>query len=255
MKYRLLQAVNILALSALAFLKVNDSSISWWYFVAVLFVYSLVLFGGCALIQWQFFMPVVCKVPTEGKVVYLTFDDGPHPELTPLILEVLRNHNIKAAFFCIGKNLSGNEALVAEMNQHGHVIANHSFEHNFWFDMLPAEKMLQQMQQTDSVVEAITGQKNKLFRPPYGVMNPNLTKAIKQGGYTPVGWSIRSMDTVAQSKDQLIQKVVWNLKPGAIILLHDTISLTAESLDEMIQKIKEKGYSFGDCSQNLFTQV
>ncbi len=186
-------------------------------------------------------MPVVCSAKTTERVVALTFDDGP-ARYTAAILDTLKQHNVSAAFFCIGKNIPGNEPLLQRIVSEGHTIGNHSYSHHYWFDMFGSGKMLADMKQMDNEVARATGLKPLLFRPPYGVMNPNLARAIKKGGYKPVGWSIRSFDTRAKDKQMLLSRIIGQLKPGSVILLHDSMEITAAILPELIEQIKNKGY-------------
>lgn len=103
--------------------------------------------------------------------------------------------------------------------------------------------MQSDLQQMDAEMERVTGLKPKLFRPPYGVTNPNLAKAIKKGGYTPVGWSVRSMDTVIKDGERLLSKINEGIKPGAVFLFHDTSKSTLSILPEFIQEVKKRGYN------------
>ncbi|MEP7237273.1 MAG: polysaccharide deacetylase family protein, partial [Ferruginibacter sp.] len=163
-------------------------------------VYSLIVFWGCYYVGSNFFIKIVCKAYTDKKEIAISFDDGPATNYTKEILEVLHTENIKATFFCIGNRIAGNETILQQIHNQGHIIGNHSFSHHFWFDMYAAKKMQQDLEQMDTEMEKATGLKPKLFRPPYGVTNPNLAKAIIKGGYTPVGWSVRSMDTVIKDE-------------------------------------------------------
>ena len=98
------------------------------------------------------------------------------------------------------------------------------------------------MKLTDAACEKITGLKPKLFRPPYGVMNPNLRKAIIDGGYTAVGWSVRSLDTVIKDEKTLLKKVIKALRPGAVFLFHDTSAVTVSILPLLIKQVHSLGY-------------
>jgi peptidoglycan/xylan/chitin deacetylase (PgdA/CDA1 family) len=102
--------------------------------------------------------------------------------------------------------------------------------------------MLADLQLTDLAMESTVGIKPTLFRPPYGVTNPNLKKAIINGGYTPIGWSVRSMDTVTNNKRKLLDKITRSLKPGAIYLFHDTSKTTLAVLPAFISYARESGY-------------
>ena len=102
--------------------------------------------------------------------------------------------------------------------------------------------MQEDLKQMDIEMERVTGLRPKLFRPPYGVTNPNLAKAIKNGGYTPVGWSVRSMDTVIKDGKKLLNKINNGIKPGAVFLFHDTSKTTLDILPQFIKEVKKRGY-------------
>jgi len=211
-------------------------------YVLVVFIYSLLLFYGSYFIQSGFYIKATCSAQTDKKIIALTFDDGPAKSYTPQILRVLEEHDVQAAFFCIGNRIAGNETLVQAIHEQGHIIGNHSYSHHFWFDLFSSKKMLSDMKLMDAIVNEYTGLTPKLFRPPYGVTNPNVKKAIINGGYTPVGWSLRSMDTVIKDEKKLLEKVKQSINPGTIILFHDTSKTTLGILPEFIRYVKANGY-------------
>ena len=213
------------------------------YVYPLLFVvYSLIVFWGCYNVGSNFFIKIVCSADTNDKEIAITFDDGPAINYTPQILDVLKQENIKATFFCIGNRIAGNEHILKQIADQGHIIGNHSSSHHLWFDMFPAQKMLEDLKQMDDEMEKVIGHKPKLFRPPYGVTNPNLKKAIINGGYTPVGWNVRSLDTVIKDENRLLEKVSQGIKPGAVFLFHDTCASTLNMLPAFIQEVKNRGY-------------
>jgi peptidoglycan/xylan/chitin deacetylase (PgdA/CDA1 family) len=211
------------------------------YFI-LLIVYSLVLFYGSYFIQARFYIKSICAAETNKKEIAISFDDGPANEYTPAILDILRENNIQAAFFCIGKRIEGNEKIFKSVHEQGHIIGNHSFSHATWFDLFSAKKMLADMKMMDDAMKKITGLSPKLFRPPYGVTNPNLKKAIIDGKYISVGWNIRSLDTVIKDEDKLMKKVTSAVKPGSIILFHDTSKTTLNILPAFIKHLLAEGY-------------
>ncbi len=214
------------------------------YIYPLLFVaYSLIVFWGCYYVGSNFFIKIICRANTDKKEIAISFDDGPAENYTQQILNILNTENVKATFFCIGNRIAGNEAVLKQLQADGHIIGNHSYSHHFWFDMYAAKKMQSDLQQMDAEMERVTGLKPKLFRPPYGVTNPNLAKAIKKGGYTPVGWSVRSMDTVIKDGERLLAKINEGIKPGAVFLFHDTSKSTLNILPEFIQEVKKRGYN------------
>lgn len=211
------------------------------YFL-LLFAYSVILFWGCYNVGSSFFIKIVCKADTDRKEIAISFDDGPAENYTSKILAILNTENVKATFFCIGNRIAGNETVLKQVQADGHIIGNHSYSHHFWFDMYSAKKMEDDLEKMDAEMERVTGLKPKLFRPPYGVTNPNLAKAIKNGGYTPVGWSVRSMDTVIKDGKKMLAKINEGIKPGAVFLFHDTSKTTLDILPEFIQEVKKRGY-------------
>lgn len=183
------------------------------------------------------------QVAHRGKEVALTFDDGPAAP-TAAILDVLAKEKVPATFFLIGKNITGNEALVKRMANEGHTIGNHSFNHAVGFDWQSAGAMQLELEQTSAAIEAVTGKPVSLFRPPYGVTNPNLAKAVGRIGLRSIGWNLRSMDTVAKEESQLLRKLLRRTRPGSIILLHDRCEITARILPDLVAGLRKKGYTF-----------
>lgn len=212
------------------------------YFL-LLIIYFLVVFYGCYYIGSNFFIKIICSANTDQKEIAISFDDGPASNYTTEILQLLKQDNIKATFFCIGNRIAGNEDILKKIKEDGHIIGNHSYSHHFWFDIFSSEKMLNDLQKMDQETEKVTGIVPKLFRPPYGVTNPNLKKAIIKGNYIPVGWSVRSMDTVIRNEKKLLDKINRSLKPGAVFLFHDTSKTTVNILPEFIREVKKKGYN------------
>ena len=213
------------------------------YFLAA-FVYSLLLFYGSYYVGSNFFMKVLCSANTNAKQIAISFDDGPAHSYTAEILQVLKANNVPAAFFCIGKNIPGNENLLKQISDEGHIIGNHSFSHHFWFDLFSTRKMLADVQMMSETAKDVIGKRPKLFRPPYGVTTPNMKTVMQQGGFTAIGWNIRSLDTVIKDEEKLLQKINDQLKPGAIVLLHDTSKTTLAILPRFIEQAKSKGYEF-----------
>ncbi len=203
-------------------------------------IYSFIVFLGVKNICSQFFLKVQCVSDDKSKI-HLTFDDGPHPIITPQILEVLKNHNQKAVFFCVGKNIEQFPEIIKQIIEQGHDIGNHSYSHSIGFDFMSSQKVNDELEKTNNLIEQFTGKSNRLFRPPYGVTNPNIAKAVKQLGMKTIGWSIRSLDTV--KSPSVVQKRLMNVKPGDIILFHDTIHHTPEILEEFLRFLKNNDHN------------
>jgi peptidoglycan/xylan/chitin deacetylase (PgdA/CDA1 family) len=243
MTYRITNIITFILLAVLLTLHNLWQPVAWWIFVLLLLVYTAVLVWGSVNIATGFYMPVTCRVRTTEKVVALTFDDGPQTAFTPQVLDILKAAKVPAAFFCIGSNIEAQEPLLRRIHEEGHLIGNHSYSHHFWFDLFGAGRMLEELRRTDALVEKVTGARPHFFRPPYGVTNPNLRNAVVKGGYFPLGWSIRSLDTVAKEEEQLLHRITSKLEPGSIILLHDSAEITVKILPALIGHIRANGYT------------
>ncbi len=204
--------------------------------------YSLILFYGSYFVHSQFYMNTICKGDTVEKKIALTFDDGPLNNHTPQILSVLETCKVKATFFCIGKNAANHIDLLKQAHQQGHIIGSHSYSHSFWFDLLSSKRMQADLQEAHNLFKEELELNVRWFRPPYGVTNPNLKKAVERMGYTAIGWNVRSMDTVAKDDQALLNKLKQSLTPGAIFLFHDTMAITAKVLADFIIYAQQQGY-------------
>lgn len=209
----------------------------WWYLLPGL-VYMTLISIGSFRVDSNFHFPVICRNPEIKNGVAITFDDGPDAEVTPRILEVLRRHQVKAAFFLIAKKAEQQPELVKQIMEEGHIIGNHTYGHSYWFDFFPPYKMLEEFNRSESVIRQITGKSISWFRPPYGVTNPMMKTALRKSGFIPIGWSIRSLDTVIKDPEMVIDRIRKS-KGGDIILLHETRPDMPEILERVIIMLKE----------------
>jgi peptidoglycan/xylan/chitin deacetylase (PgdA/CDA1 family) len=213
-------------------------------YITIIISYIAILVWGTSVINSGFYMQAYCSGKPGEKVIGLTFDDGPDSKVTPIVLDVLKDHNIKAAFFCIGEKMAEDAELMKRISEEGHLIGNHTYTHHFFFDLFGKKKMSDEILRTESVIKNITGKENKLFRPPYGVINPPLAKVLKANDYKVVGWSLRSKDTVISDNDKLMKRLSSGLKEGDIVLFHDRLGYMTEVLEKFINLAKSRGYSF-----------
>jgi peptidoglycan/xylan/chitin deacetylase (PgdA/CDA1 family) len=178
----------------------------------------------------------------KDNLIALTFDDGPHPEFTAKALKLLKDYNAKASFFCIGKNAEKYPELVENILSEGHVIGNHSYSHINNYGFLSSKRVLQDIQQAQEVFNRITNLKLQFFRPPFGVTNPNIAKAIKELKLKTFGWQVRSFDTVAKDPDKVFRKISAKIQKGDIILLHDSNKISLEILEKLLQFLENKKF-------------
>jgi len=216
------------------------TSVSGWWYLALGAGYMTVISIGSFRVNSNFHFPVICRNSSIDKGVAITFDDGPDPETTPRILEVLKKHDAKAAFFLIAQKAEAHPDLVRRIHNEGHIIGNHTYGHSYYFDFFPAFRMLREFVKSQEVINNIIGKKIVWFRPPYGVTNPMMKKALRKSGFITVGWSIRSLDTVIKDPEKVIARVS-KAKAGDIILLHETRPDMPEILDRVLSMLEERG--------------
>jgi peptidoglycan/xylan/chitin deacetylase (PgdA/CDA1 family) len=190
----------------------------------------------------NFHHQVYCRGNSEEKSVSITFDDGPDPEKTQLILEALKKHDVQATFFCIGSKIAGNENLLQRINDAGHLVGNHSFSHSNWFSLFSPRKIRTELMETDRLIKNTLGKSPLFFRPPFGVINPMVSKALEKMPWRVVCWNIRSLDTLTKNPLRTRQNILKKLRPGSIILLHDHTEFTKSHLHDLLTGIRDAGY-------------
>jgi peptidoglycan/xylan/chitin deacetylase (PgdA/CDA1 family) len=164
-------------------------------------------------------------VSNTGKTVYLTFDDGPIPVVTEWVLGELKKHNFKATFFSIGDNITKHPEIFKKVVSEGHSIGNHTFNHlNGW--NTSTEDYIENVARCEEAVSKNINQtlKSRLFRPPYGKIKTAQSKAIQNLDYKIIMWDVLSADfDTTITKEQCLDNVLSNVKPGSIIVFHDSV--------------------------------
>lgn len=243
LKHPFIWKICLLALALLLAIKLwVQPEISLFIVLTPLFIYLGLAAWGSMLVNSNFYSPVLWKATVKNKSVALTFDDGPSPEGTLEILEILDNYSIKAAFFCIGKHVDLYPEILKKIDEQGHLIGNHSYSHHPVFDLFPTRKVQADLILANESIEKVIGKKTLLFRPPYGVTNPMLSSVLQKLKLISIGWSIRSLDTVFSDKDKLFKRVTRNVKPGDIFLFHDKCKVTVQILPALIEYLIAEGY-------------
>ncbi len=205
----------------------------WWILIPIFIVYSSVLVLGAVFIRLNFYIFSLSKLK-DNKSVLLTFDDGPHEKYTLQVLDLLDQYQAKAAFFLIGKNITGNDEIVKEIIRRGHIMGNHSYSHSPYFDIFSVKKMVTEVELTSGMIEKIIGKKPAYFRPPFGVTNPRINRLLKRSGMKSVAWSFRSFDGGQRPKEKIIESVKRNIKGGEILLFHDNRATSVAILEEIL---------------------
>jgi len=232
LRYNNINILFILIVLILGLL-IYTSGFPWWSLLIVLFLYSGLLVLGSVFIQLNFYIKSLTKLQ-DKKSVLLTFDDGPDKINTPKMLDILDQYNAKAAFFVIGDRIVQHPNLVMEIHQRGHIIGNHSYSHSNRFPIFSVNKMLGELEETNDLIERITGEKPKYFRPPFGVTNPRFARLLKRSGMISVAWSYRSFDGGNKPKAKIVQDIKQKIKGGEILLFHDNRAQTLVILEEVL---------------------
>ena len=210
----------------------------------------------------------VWAFPNNNNDVYLTFDDGPIPEVTPWVLSLLKKYHAKATFFCIGDNISKHPTVFRQLISEGHSIGNHTFNHlNGWKtstekyidNCVAFEEILKQVQDdhTNSTLHSEFKIQNSelLFRPPFGKITSKQATILQTKGYKIIMWNVLSADFDASiSKKECLENVINNIQPGSVIVFHD--SLKAEEklrfvLPKVLEHIKKLGLKCQPIIQEL----
>ncbi len=177
---------------------------------------------------------------TEPPKIAITFDDGPSPSCTGRLLDGLEERGVKATFFLIGKNAEENPELVKRISEEGHVIGNHTY-HHVDITRLSDEEAAYEINETDKVIYAITGEHVRYVRPPFGVWQKDLELQMET---LPVMWTVDPLDWTTENVDEIVNKVVTGIKENDIILLHDCYDSSVDAALRIVDILTKEGYEF-----------
>lgn len=197
------------------------------------------------------FSNFIWDIPNNEKKIYLTFDDGPTPEITNWVLNQLEQYNAKATFFCIGKNIAANPEIFNQILEKGHSIGNHTYNHlNGW--KTTSQEYLENIEACETAIlnlkSEIKDLKSKIFRPPYGKVKVAQAKKLRQQGYKIIMWDVLSADFDQNiSKEECLNNVLSNTTSGSIIVFHDSVK-AFKNLEYVLPKalryLTENHFSF-----------
>lgn len=218
------------------------------------FVFLMIVGSFLTITQHSLAIPSLVRTPgtyymanTQEKVVALTFDDGPDPIDTPAVLDILKEKEVRATFFVLGKAAQSNSYLLRRLVKEGHEIGNHGFNHDY-----QQRHLVEEMNQTDQVVFAATGNHTYFYRPPGGLVSKSQLEATKKNGHVAALWSVDSKDWRNPGVKQIVDNVIKNTFPGSIILMHDGgyhRIQTVNSLGPIIDALKARGYRLATLSE------
>jgi peptidoglycan-N-acetylglucosamine deacetylase len=166
------------------------------------------------------------KAACDTQQIAITIDDGPNPQVTPAVLDILQEANARATFFCIGKAVEGYPQLAQEIVRRGHTIENHSYAHRHHFSVMGPSQLRSEICRAQNVISQVTGRSPLYFRAPAGLRSPLLDPVLQGLDLKLVSWTRRGFDTVVNDPDKVLKKLEKNLTAGDILLLHDGNSAT-----------------------------
>ncbi len=191
------------------------------------------------------------QVNITEKVVAMTFDDGPHPTLTPKLLDILKARNIKCTFFVIGRSAKTYPNIIRRMIAEGHEVANHTWTHASLTSRSDAQ-IRTELQQSEDALVAAANYRPHLIRPPYGAINTRIKQLMfSEFGYSTIMWSVDPQDWRRPGVSVVTSRLVNGAHPGAIMLAHDIHPPTIEAMPAMFDQLLAKGYQFVTVSQLL----
>lgn len=182
----------------------------------------------------------VSSVTKEAPKIAITFDDGPSSHCTGRLLDGLRERGIKATFFLIGKNAAENPELVKRLDEEGHLIGNHTYNH-VEITRISDEEAKKEIRDTDEAIYAVTGKHVEYMRPPFGLWQEELEQELN---VMPVMWSIDPLDWTTKNVDEIVNKVVTEAGENDIILLHDCYDSSVDAALRIIDILQKKGFEF-----------
>ena len=193
-----------------------------------------------------------CRIDIRGSRsdsdFAITFDDGPHLEFTPKILEVLESHQVKATFFMSGRNIESNRSIAEDLASQGHLIGNHTYSHLSAL-RIGKSSLLEEVVRTKELIENITGEPNRFLRPPYGHITPALFSICRNLDLSIVLWSFNSWDFRGVSAERIIRRAERKISPGTILLFHEChfrdgsrdYSATIKAVDSILEYTLKRG--------------
>ena len=223
----------------------------WPLYLALGIVSNLLFSYSAVRSNCTWFGPVVTRFQTGKKEVWLTIDDGPHPQDTPRLLALLKRHGARATFFVVGRHVEQYPELALAMVRDGHQLANHSATHpvaSFW--CLPTSRLAREVDGCAQTLRKTTAAASRRFRAPAGMANLFLHFLLRERGMKLIGWSARGYDGLRHNVEPMVTGILESVEPGAIILLHEgkldghgnSVSLLV--IETLLKRLTLAGYSF-----------
>lgn len=188
---------------------------------------------------------------TPKKYIALTFDDGPDPDTTPLLLDILKTKQVHATFFVIGKDAQQFSGIVQRIYNEWHMIGSHTWSHGD-LRWLSSKNIVTEIQKTQKIIKKITWYVPIIIRPPYGAQNGRILQIFRTYHLASIQWSLDSNDRKLPTSGALVQEIMKKIQPWSIILMHDRLTGTIEAMPQIIDAIQKSGYTMVTVSELLW---
>jgi peptidoglycan-N-acetylglucosamine deacetylase len=238
-------------LAAIAIVSRVEGPTGWIAAGAMLLLGVAVMLWAVFDVNSSFWTPTYWKGPPGSKQVALTFDDGPDPEYTARVLEILARSNVPAAFFVVGHRAEEHPELLTAIHQGGHILGNHSFSHEWSINFRWRKRLVDEIRRTNKVISRTIGVRPHFYRAPHGFKSPALGDALTETDMVAIGWQVRGFDAVNGDAARIAQRIVERVRDGGVILLHDGACLqgtadrsaTLEALPVIIDGLRARGFT------------
>jgi len=233
-----------LALHAAAILLLVAAPSLWPWIAGALAANHLVLSAGVFFVRGRLLGPNLHRLPDAAAAhghVCLTFDDGPHPDMTPRVLEVLERYQAKASFFCVGEKARAHPEIVKEIARRGHSVENHTYRHSPAFALYGVSLLRREVESAQAIVASLTGRAPQFFRAPVGFRSPLLAPVLEHMGLRYVSWTRRGLDTVGGDPQRVLARLTSGLAAGDVLLLHDNEPGALAILPALLEQLAARG--------------
>lgn len=238
-----LQQASFFVHGACLLLVVTEPS-AWAWALAVVVGNHLLLTAAVFCPRAAFLGPNVSRLPAAARArgeVCLTFDDGPDPQLTPRVLELLERHGAKASFFCVGEKAAAHSEIVQDIARRGHSVENHTYRHPALFACFGPRKISRELDRAQQLLEHITGRSPVFFRAPAGFRSPLPHPALFRRRLQYVSWTRRGFDARQAHADQVLERLTRGLAAGDVLLLHDSRPVVLPVLARLLDELARRG--------------
>jgi len=223
----------------------------WWGMGAVAAAYLIIMVVGVTSIRLGFFCRAFCRGKPGQMRLALTFDDGPDSDATAPLLDVLKEQQVPAAFFCVGETAAANPGLVRRMAAEGHVVGNHTFRHGWWTNFLVGRPLRREVARAQEALRGILGRAPRYFRSPVGLTNPHLRGALNSLDMVLLGWDVRPFDRGSRP-EAVLRRIRRRVRDGSIIVLHDGgahADTLSRLVTELVTELRARGYTFASLEE------